>query len=311
MTAPSWRRPVAVVLCAVALAGCAAPASDVPVPAAVAVASPSAGPEAARPTGESTPPPPTSPPSSPPAPDDAETVPSAANPRPAWLGTRVLEPGPNGYAAAQDTPPELLDRRLVTPDVLPPPSGDAFESSVQAVSPEVAARSTWSEGCPVALEELRYVTVSFWGFDERPHTGELLVHASAAEALAGVFARLYEARFPIEEMRVIGVDERDAPPTGDGNVTTGFVCRATRGSGSWSRHAFGLAVDVNPFHNPYLKGEVVLPELATAYTDRGWDRTGMVQPGDVVTQAFAAIGWSWGGDWRSLKDWMHFSDDGR
>ena len=83
------------------------------------------------------------------------------------------------------------------------------------------------------------------------------------------------------------------------------------GSGSWSRHAYGLAVDVNPFHNPYLKGDLVLPELATAYLDRANHRPGMIQPGDVAVEAFAAMGWPWGGNWNTLLDYMHFSDNGR
>jgi hypothetical protein len=159
--------------------------------------------------------------------------------------------------------------------------------------------------------DLRYVTVSFWGFDGHPHTGELLVHATVAEDIVTVFARLHEARFPLEEMRITRADELDAPPTGDGNNTGSFVCRPTRGSSSWSEHARGLAVDVNPFHNPLVREGVVLPELATAYADRDLHRPGMIQPGDAVTEAFAAIGWQWGGTWRSMSDWMHFSHNGR
>jgi hypothetical protein len=82
------------------------------------------------------------------------------------------------------------------------------------------------------------------------------------------------------------------------------------GSGNWSQHAFGLAIDVNPFHNPYLKGDLVLPELASTYLDRANVRPGMVERGDVVYDAFAAIGWGWGGEWNSLYDWMHFSQNG-
>ena len=106
-------------------------------------------------------------------------------------------------------------------------------------------------------------------------------------------------------------EEIDAPPTGDGNTTTSFVCRPAVGSGSWSRHAFGLAIDVNPFHNPYLKGDLVLPELASAYVDRANVRPGMIVEGDVATQAFGDMGWGWGGRWNSLFDWMHFSDNNR
>ena len=65
----------------------------------------------------------------------------------------------------------------------------------------------------------------------------------------------------------------------------------------WSEHAYGRAIDINPFHNPYERGDVVLPELASAYLDRGNVRPGMIVAGDAVTQAFAAIGWGWGGEW--------------
>jgi len=244
----------------------------------------------------------------------AEPLPQAEGiaARPAWLGTRILPLRADGFGEIQPTPPELEDRRLPPPpDGLPPPAGAEYAASVQAVPDEVAQRSTWAPHCPVAREDLRYVTVSFWGFDERPHTGELLVHERVADAMVEVFRRIYDARFPIEEMRVITPAELDAPPTGDGNTTTAFVCRPTVTSGSWSQHAYGLAVDINPFHNPYLKGDIVVPELASAYLDRDRHRPGMIQPGDVVTRAFAGLGWPWGGNWSSAKDWMHFSHNGR
>ena len=231
--------------------------------------------------------------------------------RPDWLGTRELPRRGDGFGQAQETPSELVDRRLPPSAHLPPPSSDDFEASVDRVPDEVLERSTWGSGCPVGRDQLRYVTLTFWGFDEQPHTGELLVHHSVAEDLVGVFEALYEVQFPIEEMRIVALEELDAPPTGDGNNTTAFVCRPGVGGATWSEHAFGLAVDVNPFHNPYVRGDLVLPELAGAYLDRDDHRPGMVQPGDVVTESFAAIGWGWGGTWRSSTDWMHFSASGR
>lgn len=237
------------------------------------------------------------------------SAPSTANPRPAWLGTRVLPVGPDGYAPAQPTPPELVDRRLETPDHLPRPDTDAFQVSVDTVPDDVLARSTWSPECPVRRDDLRWVRLTFWGFDGRTHTGELLVHADAAQAVAAGFARLHDRRFPIEEMRIATQADLDAPPTGDGNNTTAFVCRPTRGATSWSEHAVGRAVDVNPFHNPYVKGEVVLPELATAYVDRSRHRPGMLTADDVA--GFLEVGWGWGGQWRSLQDWMHLSANDR
>ena len=126
-----------------------------------------------------------------------------------------------------------------------------------------------------------------------------------------VFRRLFAASYPIEEMRLPTSADLDAPPTGDGNNTAAYVCRTTRGSSSLSAHAYGLAIDVNPFVNPYSKGDLVLPELAGAYLDRSWHRPGMVLRGGVVTRAFAAVGWTWGGDFSSISDLMHFSANGR
>ncbi len=231
--------------------------------------------------------------------------------RPDWMGTRELPLREDGYGVAQVTPAEFDPRQLETPDVLPPPVGDVFQSTLGPIPEDVLARSSWDPGCPVTLEELAYITVSHHGFDGEVHTGEMIVNAAEAEGVIGVFHRLYEAGFPIEQMRVITKEEIDAPPTGDWNDTTSFVCRPAVGSGNWSQHAYGLAIDVNPFHNPYLKGDLVLPELAMTYTDREEARPGMIFGGDVATEAFAAIGWGWGGNWNTLKDWMHFSRSGR
>jgi hypothetical protein len=231
--------------------------------------------------------------------------------RPAWLGERVLPLRPDGFGRVRPTPTVLRNRRLPTIDQLPPPEMHRFTAAVANVPRAVAARSTWERDCPVALKELRYVRLSFWGFDRDVHTGELLVHRSVARDLVGVFRRLYRARFPIEEMRVVAPEELDAPPTGDGNNTTAFVCRPARGSESFSEHAYGLALDLNPFHNPYVKGDLVLPELASAYTNRDWRRPGMIFERSPAVAAFDGIGWGWGGRWNSLVDYMHFSVTGR
>ena len=230
---------------------------------------------------------------------------------PPWLGRRPLPLRPDGFGEIQPTPPELEDRHIQLPDALDPPTTDTYEATVDAVPDEVAERSTWHPGCPVGLEDLRYLTVTFWGFDGAHHRGELLVHADAADAMVEVFRRLHEARYPIEEMRVVNALDLLAPPTGDGNDTTAFVCRSATASGRWSEHAHGLAIDVNPFLNPYVRDDLVVPELASAYTDRGRQSPGVIHDDDAVVQAFAAIGWSWGGDWNSLKDYQHFSANGR
>ena len=141
--------------------------------------------------------------------------------------------------------------------------------------------------------------MSFWGFDDKAHTGELIVHRDAADAMVQVFGQLFAERFPIEDMRVSSMADLDAPNTGDGNTTAAFVCRPTRGSSRWSEHAYGLAVDVNPFQNPYVRDGGVIPGLAGSYLDRANVRPGMLEPGTGPVAAFAAIGWRWGGEWRT------------
>jgi hypothetical protein len=228
------------------------------------------------------------------------------------VGARPLPLRPDGFGQVLPTPAPLRDRRLPTVDRLPPPPGGWFRSTIRPIGPAVRARmgGTWKPGCPVTLADLRYVTVGFRGFDGRAHTGELVVNRRVATAVVSVFTRLYAARFPIEEMRLVTSADLGAHPTGDGNNTAAFVCRAARGQTRWSAHAYGLAVDLDPFQNPYRRGDLVLPELASAYLDRAERRPGMIRPGDAATTAFAAVGWTWGGTWRSPKDLMHFSATG-
>lgn len=217
---------------------------------------------------------------------------------------------PDGYGVAQPTPPDLVDRRLPTRDLLSPPADGRFAATVGPVPDDVLARSTWQPDCPVPAADLRYVTVVFRGFDGAAHTGELLVAASVADDIVAVFRELFAADFPIEEMRVVDRAELTAPPTGDDNNTTAFVCRPIVGSPAWSAHALGLAVDVNPFQNPYRRDDLILPELAGAYLDRTAVRAGMIFADGPVVAAFERIGWTWGGRWRSPVDLHHFSQTG-
>ena len=249
------------------------------------------------------------------APAPTVTAPGASG-VPGWtLGATPLPKGPDGTPLVLPTPAPLRDRRLPSVDRLPPPPPDApYRSTVALIDAVLADRmgTTWQPGCPVPLAGLRHLTLSFWGFDGRQHTGELVVNATVADDVQKVFGRLFAARFPLEEVKVVEPGDLAAEPTGDSNTTAAFVCRPIRGSTSTpSAHSSGLAVDINPFQNPYRKGPSVLPELAGSYLDRSWARPGMVKRGDVVTRAFADVGWSWGGTWTSSTDLMHFSSNGR
>lgn len=244
-----------------------------------------------------------------PSPSEATTAPEPGTVPPPWLGTRELPTQANGFGEVRRTPRELRERRFTLPDTVEPLPGSGFASEVVSPAPRrVIDRSTWEPGCPVAADELSWVRLSFRGFDGERHTGELLTNTDVVDDVVQVFGELWRADFPLEELRVTRRDELDAAPTGDGNNSGSFVCRAVVGSTSTpSQHAFGLAVDLNPFQNPYLRDGDVLPELASAYLDRDRARSGMIREAGPVVQAFDEIGWSWGGRYRSLLDLHHFS----
>lgn len=217
-----------------------------------------------------------------------------------------------------DMTPAFRDRRFTTPPNpwLPDPVDGAFVGSVHEVPAHVALRSTWHEDCPVTLDELRWVKVTHVGFDGLAHGGELLVHRDVAEGVVAVFRRLYEARYPIEKMRIAGRLDTSIGPWwhGDDNTTTSFVCRRSTASSRWSEHAYGLAIDVNPYHNPYLRRartpgaeDVLIPPGSVHYLERD-DRPGIIHQHDQVWSAFdEELGWYWGGQWSSALDYMHFS----
>ena len=250
-----------------------------------------------------------------PAQRDAGTPPEATSERPArgtvpppWLGTRVLPETAQGYGEVRPTPRVMRVRQWNTGDSVPPLPGRGFVAVVADPAPaHVLDRSTWRPGCPVGRDDLAWIRMTYRGFDQARHSGEMLVNRAVAADVVDVFRELYRARFPIESMGIARLADLDAPPTGDGNGTGSFACRPIRGGTQFSQHAYGLAVDLNPFQNPYRNGDVVLPELASAYLDRGWVRPGMITPEGPVVRAFAGIGWEWGGDWSSLEDYQHFS----
>ena len=186
----------------------------------------------------------------------------------------------------------------------------AFSSSILRVSASDLPAS-WRPGCPVAPDELRMVKLSYWGFDDRAHEGSLVVNASAAQAMVDVFRRLYDERFPIRRMEPIDVFGGSDEASTEADNTAAFNCRNAVATGAphWSMHAYGLAIDVNPVENPYLLAGQILPPSGEAYLDRSRYRPGMAVEGGVLTSAFAAVGWQWGGRWAS-PDYQHFSSNG-
>ena len=195
-----------------------------------------------------------------------------------------------------------------------------FQASVQplpvSVQQELSGRF-WHPGCPVPLAHLRLLTFSHWGFDGRVRTGQLVVNERWAAPLARVFRRLYQLRFPIRHLRLADAYGPARSIPADGDISGAFECREAvpspctggTGTGSWSEHAYGEAVDLNPVENPYVGCGRTRDRSSLPYLDRSRLRRGMVTP--AVVEAFRSIGWGWGGNWAgSTKDYMHFSASG-
>jgi SpoIID/LytB domain protein len=199
-----------------------------------------------------------------------------------------------------------------------PPMTARFQGSVARIGPTLRARligRDWHPGCPVAIDQLRLVRVSYRTFSGDVRRGPLVVNQKVADDVLWVFRRLFDARFPIHR---IGLPPRYRPPRPSDRYSTrdlsaAFNCRPATGSpGTLSQHSYGWAIDVNPLENPYVGSDgKVLRRAAKPYLDRTLRTPGMIHPGDIVVRSFAAIGWSWGGDWYTIKDYMHFSLTGR
>jgi hypothetical protein len=193
-------------------------------------------------------------------------------------------------------------------DLVPP-----YHVSVQHIDEQTRQRMSAShrDGCPVPLSDLRLVTLRHWGFDGRTHIGELVLHADATDAVVQVFGDVYAARFPVERIRLVDEYGADDARSMAANNTSAYNCRTVAGTTTYSQHAYGRALDVNPVQNPYVsRSGAVEPPSGAAYRDRADVRPGMVVRGGPVVEAFTGLGWGWGGDFSSSKDYQHFSANG-
>lgn len=179
-----------------------------------------------------------------------------------------------------------------------------------AVVAEVTAAElgpTWHPGCPVAPAQLRRVTLTHLGFDDRPHRGELIVHRDLVAQVIALFDRLYRLGFPIEKMRSVATYRGgdDELSMADDN-TSAFNCRRIPGSGNWALHAYGRAIDINPLLNPSVDHGAFEPHNARVYLDRKRIEPGLLHAGDPAVRVFTDAGWTWGGYWKSPVDYQHF-----
>ncbi len=173
----------------------------------------------------------------------------------------------------------------------------------------------WHPGCPVARSQLRLVTTRYYGFDHRFHLGQIVVNEAVAPQVVRAFRKLFMLRFPIRRMSFAAAY---GPHPKWNDLTASFECRNAAASPctgkgtmkTWSMHAYGEAVDVDPTENPYVGCGMTHDKTALSYVKRSNVRPGMVTTA-IYRRTFGALGWGWGGLWNgSTKDYMHFSVNG-
>lgn len=187
-----------------------------------------------------------------------------------------------------------------------------YEELSEKVIDRIYGRS-YKDNSDVSYEDLRYVRVLYWGFDDEVHYGELIVNQYIAEDIVEIFRELYDVKYPIE--RMVLVDEYDADDNTSmaADNTSSFNYRNVDGTKHLSLHSYGLAIDINPKYNPYVRTinhqTVVLPDNGTKYADRSLDCPYYIDTEDACYKAFIKHGFTWGGAWKHSKDYQHFQKE--
>ncbi len=165
----------------------------------------------------------------------------------------------------------------------------------------------------VNYDMLRYVRLKYIDFDGNEAEGEMVCNAAIAQDVVEIFHELYLQGYRIESIRLI--DDYDADDTASmlDNNTSCFCYRTVEGSTHLSNHAYGRAIDLNPFYNPYIVfgkgengGDYISPEGSEIYVDRTADFPHKIDENDLAFRLFKQHGFKWGGDWNTMKDYQHF-----
>lgn len=167
---------------------------------------------------------------------------------------------------------------------------------------------SYRENDNISPAELRYLRVLHLGFDGQTHIGELLVNASIADDVLEIMRELYANEYAIEKMVLVDAYGADDERSMEDDNTSAFNYREIAGSSKLSRHSLGLAIDINPLYNPCVKngGASVSPANAGGYVDRSQAFAHKIDENDLCYRLFMEHGFTWGGSWRSLKDYQHF-----
>ena len=163
----------------------------------------------------------------------------------------------------------------------------------------------------IGRDDLRHIRALHWDYDNQMHIGEMVCNKEIADRVARILRQLFDAKYPIQRMLLPDVyDANDETQMRDNNSSC-FCYRTIAGSTKLSKHARGLAIDINTLYNPYYRDledgtRFIQPATVEAYCNRDWDFPYKIDHNDLCFKLFTEAGFEWGGNWTTRKDYQHF-----
>lgn len=228
---------------------------------------------------------------------------------------RVENDNLNDSTTDNETPTEELPEEVIPENRVTYKDGFYYEPLDEDIIERITGCSypilEDGETIEIAYEDLSYVVVQYVGFDYETYEGEIVCNNAIAQDLVEIFHELYRNEYQIESIALIEEYGGDDLASCTANNTSCFNYREVVGSNSLSKHALGLAIDINPLYNPYITynsdgSENVYPENAKEYADRSKSFPYKIDENDLCYKLFTDHGFTWGGHWNSLKDYQHF-----
>lgn len=208
---------------------------------------------------------------------------------------------------------EVSDTMEQHPDRITYEEGFYYEPLTDTVKERITGISYPEEGCTVPYEDLNYVGLRYMDFNGQAQTGELICNKAIAQDMVEIFYELYRNEYRLESVRLIDEYGGDDTASMAENNTSCFNYRVVDGTTNLSKHAYGLAIDVNPYYNPYVVfqrnadgSDYISPPGSEIYADRSQSFAYKIDENDLCYRLFTAHGFTWGGNWNSTKDYQHF-----
>jgi hypothetical protein len=169
---------------------------------------------------------------------------------------------------------------------------------------------SYGKNCGVPYSELRYIRVLHVDFEGFTRIGEMIVNQSISVDIIEIFKKLYEISYPIERMFLVDEYNADDNASMEANNSSAFNFRFIDGTARRSLHSYGIAIDINPLYNPYVREingvMAVLPKSAAEYVDRTRKCAYYIKKDDACCRIFTEHEFTWGGEWKNSKDYQHF-----